>query len=156
MLHLRSEAGQGTVENMLVVSVLTVAILGASYAFVPVFSGGVEALGRDIARVLEAGSIGDGGAATNGVGGTRHGMDAAMAPSMSMSMGDSTTNDTTSIPNMNNQDDDPFSASNLDGMVSEFESSGGGGGGGSDDGDVSNGAVSTGTGNRRLGAPDPG
>lgn len=43
---------------MLVISVVVVAVVGASYAFVPTFATGVEALGDDVARILGTGSTG--------------------------------------------------------------------------------------------------
>ena len=70
---MRRERGQAATEHALVLSVLTVAILGASYAFLPAFSRGVDALSRDVSVILASGTIGDAG--TVGGGGGRPGSD---------------------------------------------------------------------------------
>ena len=52
------EEGQSTVEYMLLISVIVIAIVAAGYAFVPKLQKGVEELGGDVSRILGDGKIG--------------------------------------------------------------------------------------------------
>ena len=58
---LRDEEGQSTVEYMLLISVIVIAMVAAAYAFVPVFQQGVEDLAQDGRKILSTGKIGSGG-----------------------------------------------------------------------------------------------
>lgn len=55
--------GQTATEYMMVVSVIVIALVGASYAFVPTFQTGVEELGSDVSAILR-----DHGSARRGFG----------------------------------------------------------------------------------------
>jgi len=55
----QEEEGQSTVEYMLLISVVVIAIVAAAYVFVPKFSDGAEALGDDVKKIMEDGKIGD-------------------------------------------------------------------------------------------------
>lgn len=68
----RGESGQGSVENLLVISVIAIAVVGAGYVFVPTFGSGVEGLSADVSSILGSGTIGGTGTSRggSGVGGT--------------------------------------------------------------------------------------
>jgi len=55
---LKDEAGQSTVEYMLLISVIVIAIVAASYVFIEPFKQGVLDLGKDIKKILSDGKIG--------------------------------------------------------------------------------------------------
>ena len=55
---LKDEEGQSTVEYMLLISVIVIAMVAAAYAFVPVFKQGVEDLAGDVKKILSDGKIG--------------------------------------------------------------------------------------------------
>lgn len=57
----REEEGQSTVEYMLLISVIVIAIVAAAYIFIPTFSEGVDALAKDIKSILDSGKIGSTG-----------------------------------------------------------------------------------------------
>lgn len=52
------EDGQSTVEYMLLISVIVIAIVAAAYVFVPTFQKGVEDLANDVRKILSTGKIG--------------------------------------------------------------------------------------------------
>jgi Flp pilus assembly pilin Flp len=52
------ERGQSTVEYMLLISVIVIAIVAAAYVFVPEFEAGVKDLGKDVKKILSTGKIG--------------------------------------------------------------------------------------------------
>lgn len=54
----REEEGQSTVEYMLLISVIVIAMVAAAYAFVPTFQEGVRDLAQDVKRILSTGKIG--------------------------------------------------------------------------------------------------
>jgi uncharacterized protein (UPF0333 family) len=56
-MKLRSRSGQSTVEYMLLISVVVIAIVAAAYVFLPFFQEGVEDLGNDISKTLGTGDI---------------------------------------------------------------------------------------------------
>jgi uncharacterized protein (UPF0333 family) len=58
-----SQKGQSTVEYMLLISVIVIAIVAAAYVFIDPFRAGVQALASDVAQILETGDI----AGTGGV-----------------------------------------------------------------------------------------
>ena len=55
---LRDEEGQSTVEYMLLISVIVIAIVAAAYVFVEPFKQGVLDLAKDIKKILSDGKIG--------------------------------------------------------------------------------------------------
>ncbi len=55
---LRDEAGQSTVEYMLLISVIVIAIVAAAYVFIDPFRQGVLDLAKDIKKILSDGKIG--------------------------------------------------------------------------------------------------
>ncbi len=55
---LRDEEGQSTVEYMLLISVIVIAIVAAAYVFVEPFRQGVQDLGNDVKKILSDGKIG--------------------------------------------------------------------------------------------------
>jgi Flp pilus assembly pilin Flp len=55
---IHDEGGQSTVEYMLLISVIVIAIVAAAYVFVPVFQEGVEDLAGDVKTILSSGKIG--------------------------------------------------------------------------------------------------
>ncbi len=57
------EEGQSTVEYMLLISVIVIAIVAAAYIFMPTFQSGVEALAQDVSSILDTGKIGGTGTA---------------------------------------------------------------------------------------------
>jgi Flp pilus assembly pilin Flp len=54
----RDEDGQSTVEYMLLISVIVIAIVAAAYVFVEPFRQGVQDLGNDVKKILSDGKIG--------------------------------------------------------------------------------------------------
>ncbi len=52
------EDGQSTVEYMLLISVIVIALVAAAYVFVPVFEAGVKDLANDVRKILSTGKIG--------------------------------------------------------------------------------------------------
>ncbi len=55
------EEGQSTVEYMLLISVIVIAIVAAAYIFIPTFEEGVKALAEDVKSILDTGKIGSTG-----------------------------------------------------------------------------------------------
>ena len=55
---LRDEEGQSTVEYMLLISVIVIAIVAAAYVFLEPFRQGVLDLANDVKRILSDGKIG--------------------------------------------------------------------------------------------------
>ena len=55
---LKDEEGQSTVEYMLLISVIVIALVAAAYVFVPVFEKGVQDLANDVRKILSTGKIG--------------------------------------------------------------------------------------------------
>ena len=55
---LRDEEGQSTVEYMLLISVIVIAIVAAAYVFIEPFNEGVLDLAKDIKKILSDGKIG--------------------------------------------------------------------------------------------------
>jgi Flp pilus assembly pilin Flp len=55
---LRDEEGQSTVEYMLLISVIVIAIVAAAYVFIDPFKAGVQDLGNDVKKILSDGKIG--------------------------------------------------------------------------------------------------
>ena len=53
------DEGQSTVEYMLLISVIVIAILAAAYTFVEPFQKGIQELAKDVSQGLASGSIGD-------------------------------------------------------------------------------------------------
>jgi len=60
---LRDEEGQSTVEYMLLISVIVIAIVAAAYVFIEPFKQGVQDLGNDVKKILSDGKIGRTGTA---------------------------------------------------------------------------------------------
>jgi uncharacterized protein (UPF0333 family) len=60
-----SRRGQSTVEYMLLISVIVIAIVAAAYIFVPTFQQGVDNLAMDIKDILSSGEILGTGSARN-------------------------------------------------------------------------------------------
>ena len=60
MIHelLKDEEGQSTVEYMLLISVIVIAIVAAAYVFIEPFKQGVLDLAKDIKKILSDGKIG--------------------------------------------------------------------------------------------------
>jgi len=52
------EEGQSTVEYLLLISVIIIAVVAAAYIFMPTFQKGVEALAKDVSSILDGGKIG--------------------------------------------------------------------------------------------------
>ena len=52
------EEGQSTVEYMLLISVIVIAIVAAAYVFIQPFKDGVLNLANDVKRILSDGKIG--------------------------------------------------------------------------------------------------
>ncbi len=63
MFHqlIHDEEGQSTVEYMLLISVIVIAVVAAAYAFVPIFKEGVLDLANDVKKILSTGKIGSTG-----------------------------------------------------------------------------------------------
>jgi hypothetical protein len=55
---LRDEEGQSTVEYMLLISVIVIAIVAAAYVFIEPFKQGVQDLANDVKKILSDGKIG--------------------------------------------------------------------------------------------------
>ena len=55
---LKEEEGQSTVEYMLLISVIVIAIVAAAYVFITPFRDGVADLGKDVKKILSDGKIG--------------------------------------------------------------------------------------------------
>jgi len=55
---LKDEEGQSTVEYMLLISVIVIAIVAAAYVFIDPFRQGVFDLAKDIKKILSDGKIG--------------------------------------------------------------------------------------------------
>ena len=55
---LKDEEGQSTVEYMLLISVIVIAIVAAAYVFIDPFKQGVQDLANDVKRILSDGKIG--------------------------------------------------------------------------------------------------
>ena len=55
---LKDEEGQSTVEYMLLISVIVIAIVAAAYVFIDPFKQGVQDLAEDIKKILSDGKIG--------------------------------------------------------------------------------------------------
>jgi Flp pilus assembly pilin Flp len=55
---IRDEEGQSTVEYMLLISVIVIAIVAAAYVFIEPFKEGVLDLAKDIKKILSDGKIG--------------------------------------------------------------------------------------------------
>ena len=55
---LKDEEGQSTVEYMLLISVIVIAIVAAAYVFIEPFKQGVLDLGKDVKKILSDGKIG--------------------------------------------------------------------------------------------------
>ncbi len=58
---LNDEDGQSTVEYMLLISVIVIALVAAAWVFVPQFQAGVKDLGMDVKKMLSTGKIGKAG-----------------------------------------------------------------------------------------------
>jgi Flp pilus assembly pilin Flp len=58
MSLLQEEEGQSTVEYMLLISVIVIAIVAAAYVFIDPFKQGVLDLANDVKRILSDGKIG--------------------------------------------------------------------------------------------------
>ena len=54
----RDEGGQSTVEYMLLISVIVIAIVAAAYVFIDPFRAGVQDLAMDVKKILSTGKIG--------------------------------------------------------------------------------------------------
>jgi Flp pilus assembly pilin Flp len=52
------EEGQSTVEYLLLISVIIIAVVAAAYMFMPSFQKGVQALASDVSSILDSGKIG--------------------------------------------------------------------------------------------------
>ena len=52
------DEGQSTVEYMLLISVIVIAIVAAAYVFIEPFKQGVLDLGKDVKKILSDGKIG--------------------------------------------------------------------------------------------------
>lgn len=61
MFHqlIHDEDGQSTVEYMLLISVIVIALVASAYAFVPTFEQGVKDLAQDVKKILATGKIGN-------------------------------------------------------------------------------------------------
>jgi Flp pilus assembly pilin Flp len=55
---LKDEEGPSTVEYMLLISVIVIAIVAAAYVFIEPFKAGVQDLGNDVKKILSDGKIG--------------------------------------------------------------------------------------------------
>jgi Flp pilus assembly pilin Flp len=55
---LKDEEGQSTVEYMLLISVIVIAIVAAAYVFIEPFKQGVQDLANDVKKILSDGKIG--------------------------------------------------------------------------------------------------
>jgi Flp pilus assembly pilin Flp len=57
----QSRSGQSTVEYMLLISVVVIAIVAAAYVFLDPFQSGVSELGNEVSNALNTGNIRDAG-----------------------------------------------------------------------------------------------
>ena len=64
-MFVRRRGGQSTVEYMLLISVIVIAIVAATYIFVPTFQEGVDNLTLDIKDILSTGEVTGTGTARN-------------------------------------------------------------------------------------------
>lgn len=64
--RLAGESGQGVTENMLIISVVVISIVGGAQSFIGTFRAGVQELGNDVSDILMSGSIGGVGAGGGG------------------------------------------------------------------------------------------
>jgi uncharacterized protein (UPF0333 family) len=55
---IHDEEGQSTVEYMLLISVIVIAVVAAAYVFIKPFQDGVKDLGNDVKKILSDGFIG--------------------------------------------------------------------------------------------------
>lgn len=55
---IHEEGGQSTVEYMLLISVIVIAIVAAAWVFIKPFEDGVKDLGMDVKKILSDGKIG--------------------------------------------------------------------------------------------------
>ena len=55
---IKDEEGQSTVEYMLLISVIVIAIVAAAYVFIEPFKQGVLDLANDVKKILSDGKIG--------------------------------------------------------------------------------------------------
>ena len=60
---LKDERGQTATEYMLVISVVVVAVVAASYVFIDPFRQGVQQLANDVSTILDTGCISGGNGA---------------------------------------------------------------------------------------------
>ncbi len=60
-MKLSSRSGQSTVEYMLLISVVVIAIVAAAFVFLDPFQSGVEELGNEVSNALATGNIRDAG-----------------------------------------------------------------------------------------------
>ena len=61
----KSRSGQSTVEYMLLISVVVIAIVAAAYVFLDPFQSGVEELGDEVGNALNTGNIRSAGGGGN-------------------------------------------------------------------------------------------
>ena len=64
-MFVHRRGGQSTVEYMLLISVIVIAIVAAAYIFVPTFQEGVDNLALDIKDILSSGEVVGTGTARN-------------------------------------------------------------------------------------------
>ncbi len=55
---IEEEEGQSTVEYLLLISVIIIAVVAAAYIFMPTFQKGVEVVAKDVSSILDSGKIG--------------------------------------------------------------------------------------------------
>lgn len=67
--RLAGESGQGVTENMLIISVVVISVIGGAQSFIGTFRSGVQELGNDVSAILMSGSIGGVGSGGSGGGG---------------------------------------------------------------------------------------
>jgi Flp pilus assembly pilin Flp len=63
---IEEQEGQSTVEYLLLISVIIVAIVAAAYVFLPTFKAGVKDLAGDVSTMLSDGNIGSTGTGRSG------------------------------------------------------------------------------------------
>ena len=56
-MKIRKRSGQSTVEYMMLISVVVIAIVAPAYVFIPYFQEGTEDMGSDIKHTLGTGHI---------------------------------------------------------------------------------------------------
>ena len=61
----KSRSGQSTVEYMLLISVVVIAIVAAAYVFLDPFQSGVQELGDEVGNALNTGNIRNAGGGGN-------------------------------------------------------------------------------------------